>query len=244
MSRYAESSDDAIRQHSGWLIPLAVFGLTSILSGLILVVYLAPPPRALFNEQVRFTPQTDIVKLKVHGHHFNIPANYLKYGSDREGGERKQIKLIAVLPDMAGYATWEDSAFRSNAPDAPAVELLIHDDPLKLTEVAWLNRIYMPYIADRRGVKGSFGLTRFDFRKDSGYRDEELFVGESNHRLIVLQCLRASAQVPSPSCHTDLPIAHGVALSLRFKRAHLSQWQEIAESADRLIKSFNMQPPG
>ena len=244
MSRYAEGSEFQISQRPAWLIPLAVFLLTSFLSVMILLGYLAPPPRALLREPVRFTERTDIVALKVHGHRFQVPANYLKYRSDREGGERKQIKLVAVLPNMAGYAASEDSAFRSNAPDAPAVELLIHDDPLKLSESDWLNRIYMPYVANPSGVVGSFGLTRFDFRSSSGYRDEELFVGESDHRLIVLQCLRPTVRVPSPSCHADMPIASGVALGLRFKRAHLAQWRQIAASADRLIKSFNMQPPG
>src|ERR1051325_11701942 len=214
------------------------------MSAIFLLAYLAPPPRTFFNEQVRFSAKTDRIALKVHGHHFQIPANFLKYQSDRTGGERKEIKLIAALPDMVGYVSSLDAAFRSSAPDSPAVEILIHDDPLKLTEDAWLHRIYLPYVAAPRCVKGSFGLTRYDFRADSGYRNEELFVGANDHRLMVLQCLRPSAHIPSPTCHCDTPIAHGVALSLRFKRADLSEGREIAASADRLIKSFDMQPPG
>jgi hypothetical protein len=244
MSRYAESSDGAIRQRSGWLIPLGVFLFTFVLSAVFLVLYLAPPTPGLFKEQVSFTSQTDTVELKVHGHRFQIPANYLKYRSDRLGGARKQIKLIAALPDMEGYASWADPAFRSNAPDSPAVELLIHDDPVKLSEADWLNRIYLPYVADSRGTPGPYGLTLFTFRRDSGYHDEDMFVGHSDHRLIVLQCVRVSPQVPNPSCHEEIPIAHGVALGYRFKRTHLAQWQEIAESTERLVKSFRMQPPG
>jgi hypothetical protein len=145
---------------------------------------------------------------------------------------------------MEGYASWADSAFRNNASDSPAVELLIHDDPVKLSEAAWLNRIYMPYVVNPQGTPGPFGLTLFTFRRDSGYHDEDLFVGQIDQRPIVLQCVRASEQVPNPSCHCEMPIAHGVALSYRFKRSHLAQWQEIAESTERLVKSFKMQPSG
>lgn len=245
MSRYAESSDETtIRQRSGWLIPLGVFLLTFAFSALFLLFYLAPTPPSLFKEQVSFTSRTDTVALKVHGHRFQIPANYLKYRSDRQGGTKKEIKLIAILPDMEGYSSWEDSVFRSNASDSPVVELLIHDDPVKLSESAWLQRIYMPYVVDPQGSPGPFGLTQYTFREDSGYRDEDLFVGQSEHGPVVIQCVRFSQQVPSPSCHREMPIAYGVALGYRFKRAHLVQWREIAESTQRLVKSFNMQPPG
>jgi hypothetical protein len=242
MSRYADSSDDTIRQRSGWLIPLAVFLVTFALSAVFLLYYLAPTPPSLFKEQVRFTSGTDSIELKVHGHRFGIPANYLKYRSDRQGGERKEIKMIAILPDMEGYSGWEDSAFRSNAVDSPVVEMLIHDDSIQLSEASWLERIYLPYVVDPKGTPGPFGLTQFNFREDSGYRDEDLFVGESDKGPVVLQCVRFSQQVPSPSCHREMPIAHGVALSYRFKRAHLAQWREIAESTERLVKSFKMRP--
>src|SRR4029077_15056193 len=99
-----------------------------------------------------FTSGTDPVELKVHGHRFQIPENYLKYRSDRQGGERKEIKMIAILPDMEGYSGWEDSAFRSNAVNSPAVEMLIHEDPIRLSEAAWLERIYLPYVANPKGA--------------------------------------------------------------------------------------------
>jgi hypothetical protein len=244
MSRYAESSDATIRQRSGWLIPLGVFLVTFAVSALFLLFYLAPAPPSLFKEQVSFTSRADIVELRVHGHKFEIPANYLKYRSDRQGGERKEIKLIAILPDMEGYSGWEDAAFRSIAVDSPAVEMLIHDDPVKLSESAWLERIYMPYVVDPTGSRGPFGLTQFTFREESGYRNEDLFVGQTDRGPVVLQCVRFSQEVPNPSCHREMPIAHGVALSYRFKRAHLARWQEIADSTERLVQSFKMQPPG
>lgn len=242
MTRYAGNVDDGIRQRSGWLIPLGVFLITFALAALFLLFYLAPAPPSFFREQISFTSRTDVVALKVRGHKFYIPANYLKYRSDRQGGERADIKLAAILPDMQGYSNWDDSSFKNNATDSPIVEMLIHDDAVMLSERDWLSRIYMPYVANPKGAPGPFGLTQYFFREDSGYHGEDLFVGQGLHGPMVIQCVRLSQQVPSPACHRELPIAHGVALGYRFKRAHLARWREIGESAEKLIQSFRTKP--
>lgn len=242
MTRYADNTDEAIRQRSGWLIPLGVFLVTFALAALFLLFYLAPSPPSFFHEEVSFTSRADSVVLKVHSHKFHIPANYLKYRSDRQGGDRKEIKLVALLPDMDGYSSWEDSSFKSNAADAPTVEMLIHDDEVKLSEKDWLSRIYMPYIANPRGAPGPYGLVHYVFRPDSGYRDVDLFVGTTGRGLAILQCERFGQRNTSPSCHREMPIAHGVALSYRFRRSHLGRWREIADGIDKLIASFHMDP--
>jgi len=242
MARYADNADDGIRQRSGWLIPLGVFLITFALAALFLLFYLAPAPPSFFREQISYTSRTDVVALKVHGHKFFIPANYLKYRSDRQGGERADIKLVAIFPDMQGYSGWDDSSFRDNAVDSPVVEMLIHDDAVMLSERDWLKRIYMPYIANPKGASGPFGLTQYAFRTDSGYHGEDLFVGQGAQGPMVIQCVRYSQQVPSPNCHREVPIAHGVALGYRFKRAHLAKWLEIGNSTEKLVQSFRMKP--
>lgn len=242
MTRYAHNADEGIRQRSGWFIPLAVFFITFALAAVVLIFYLAPPPPSFFREPISFSARTDIVELKVHHHKFYIPANYLKYGSDRQGGERADIKLAAIFPGMRGYSGWEDSAFKNNAADSSVVEMLIHDDAVMLRERDWLNRIYMPYVANPKGAPAFFGLTQYAFRADSGYRGEDLFVGQGGNGPIVIQCVRLTQQVPSPACHRELPIAHGVALSYRFKRAHLTEWREIGDSTEKLVRSFRQEP--
>ncbi len=243
MTRYADrTDDDTIRQRSGWLIPLGVFLVTFALSALFLLFYLAPTPPSFFEEQINPTSRTDIIHLKVHSHSFYIPANYLEFKSARQGGERKEVALFALLPDMDGYSTWEGGTFVTNSADSPIVYLLIRDEDVNLSEADRLQRIYMAYVTDPKGMPGPFGLTQYVFRDDSGYRNEDLFVGQTQAGPVVLRCVRFSQQVPSPSCLRDMPIAHGVALSYRFKRAHLARWREIGDNISRLIVSFRKAP--
>ena len=53
-----------------------------------------------------------------------------------------------------------------------------------------------------------------------------------------MRCWHLGQDVPSPSCLRDLRLDTGVAVTYRFKRANLGQWQTIANGIGRLIKGF------
>ncbi len=238
MARYSDEGDEPIRKRSGWLIPLAVFFVTFALSAAILVYYLAPRPTTFAGEQPSPTSRADLIQLRVHGLRVAVPANYLVYESTRQGGDRTDLSMFALLPDLHGYVSDEASRFNDNAADSQVVYLLLREEKLNFTEADRLKRIYMNYVADPHGREGPFGLTQFAFRDDSGYRSEDLFVGETDNGPVVMRCVRFSQDVASPSCLRDVPVAHGVTLTYRFKRAHLSHWREIDSGIDKLVHSF------
>jgi hypothetical protein len=230
--------DETIRKRSGWLIPLGVFLITFVLSALFLLIYLAPSAPNLFQEQVSPTSRSDTIALKVGGHAFHIPANYLEYQSARQGGDRREVALYALLPGMSGWSNWDAHTFTDNSADSPVVEMRIRQDDLNLSEADRLKRVYMGYILNPRGTEGPYGLRQYAFRGDSGYHNEDLFVGQTDTGPLVMRCVRLGPDVTSPNCMRDMPVARGVSLFYRFKRAHLSKWREIGEGVDKLIASF------
>jgi hypothetical protein len=231
------NDDETVRRRSGWLIPLSVFGVTFALSAAFLFFYLAPRGEGLFNEQAAPTSRSDLVALTVGGLAFRIPANYLIYDSARTGGTRAEAALFALLPDLSGWSNWAADAFASNAEDSDVVYLTIKAKA-SLSEADKLKRVWPDYLADRRGDDGPYGLHRYTFRRDTGYRNEELFVGQTDAGPVVLRCVKQSPEVPSPSCLRETQLARGVTLSMRFKRAHLDTWRDITAKADKLIASF------
>jgi len=241
MSRTTDD-DETIRKRSGWLIPLGVFLVTFALSAMFLMYYLAPSAPSLFEEQISPTSRGDIIALKVHGHPFYIPANYLEYQSARQGGEKRLIALYAVLPDLSGWSNWEAQSFTDNSEDSPAVFMEIREDKNNLSEAERLQRVYLGYVVDTHGAPGPFDLTQYAFREDSGYHNEDLFVGQTPSGPVVLRCARLGPDVPSPNCLRDMLLARGVALSYRFKRANLSRWRKIGIRMDKLIASFEAPP--
>lgn len=235
-------TDGTIRKRSGWLIPVGVFLVTLVLSALLLLFYLAPSAPNFLEEQVSPTARTETVALRVHGLKLWIPANYLQYGSSRRGGPLKEVSMFALLPDAAGWSSALAPTFADNTAESPVVYMLIREERLNLTEADRLKRIYLAYVTDTNGKAGPFGLTQYAFRDDTGYRSEDLFVGQTPSGPQLLRCVRFSPQVPSPSCLRDMPIAHSVALSYRFKRAHLAQWRDIGKALGNLVMTFKRQP--
>ena len=236
--RRTADDDETIRKRSGWVIPLSVFLVTFSLSAMFLLLYLAPLAPNLFEKQISPTSRGDVIALSLGGRPFHIPANYLLYAASRQGGERKEIALFALLPGFTGWSNWDADAFVSNAADSRVVYLTLRQDRLGLSEADKFKRVYLDYTTDRSGQPGEYGLTHFAFRQDTGYRSEDLFVGDGPKGPIVMRCVRVSHEVPSPSCLREVLLVRGVSLSYRFKRAHLDEWRSIAAKVDGLIAGF------
>ena len=238
MSRRGSEFDGQVKERSGWLLPIAVFVVTAILSSLFLLYYLAPSPSSLIEEHPQPTSRTDTVRLLVGGVSFAIPANYLLYASARKGGARREVALYAEFPGFRGYSDADAPVFSTNNATSPIVYMLIREEAFNLPEAARLQRIYLNEVVDVRGSKGRFGLVQYAFRDDSGYRGEDLFVGRTEQGLVVMRCVRYSLNVQSPSCLHDVVLVRAVALSYRFKRSQLANWRGIANGAARLVASF------
>ena len=234
----AGEEDGTVKQRSGWIIPIAVFLVTAGLSAIFLLYYLVPTPASFIEEHPAPTSRTDPISLSVGGLKLTVPANYIIYARSRQGGPQRQLELFTTFPDFHGYSYWYASDFTGNAPDSPAIFMLVRQDQFKISEADRLSRIYMEYVTNRKGAPGPFGLTQYTFRDDSGYHAEDLFVGQVDGQPVVLRCVRFSIQVPSPSCLRDMRLQHGITLSYRFKRAHLGHWAEIAQGIKTLAASF------
>ena len=130
--------------------------------------------------------------MKVDRLNLVVPANYIVYRSARQGGTRKNVALFAVLPDFRGYSSADARAFTDHSADLPVVYILMREEQLNLPEAERLKRIYMNYVTDSTGQPGPFGLTQYTFRDNSGYRDEDLFVGQRDGHPVVMRCWRFS----------------------------------------------------
>ena len=222
-----------VHGHSGWLIPLGLVFAILLLSGLFLGWYLRPGPKV-----AQATDKSNVVALTVGGAAFAIPANYIETPAARAGGALGAVTLAALFPSWRGYSDAEARAFAGNAPDQPVIHLALRGNAGNLSTADRLARIYLPYVTDQNGAGGPFELTQYGFRPDSGYARSELFVGHAAMPVLLL-CEKDAPDLPSPNCiAVERPIAQGLTLSYRFKRAYLARWREIAAGADALVRKF------
>jgi hypothetical protein len=241
MGQADTNGEDVVRQHSGWLIPLTVFVITAALSALILLYYIAPNPAAFIEQHTKPTTATTPVRISIDGHKLKVPANYIIYAGTRKGGARDHVALFAALPDFRGYSEAEAAAFADHSSNSPVVHILIRHERLNLPEAERLKRIYLSYVKNQKGTPGPFGLTQYHFRNDSGYRDEDLFVGKLDGHMVVMRCSRFTPDMANPNCLRDRRLSESVAMTYRFKRAHLGTWRQIATGVATLVSRFEAQ---
>jgi hypothetical protein len=242
-SRPGTTYGSDVRERSGWLLPIAVFVAIGLLSAFFLLYYLAPNPASLIEEHESPSSRTSLVDLKIGNLVLNIPENYLQYASARKGGTRREIAVFAKLPEMGGYSEADARAFSENGDHSPIIHILIRADEFGVAETARLQRIYLDEVEDQHGRLGPFGLREYAFRDDSGYRGEDLLVGQAEGRTIVMRCTRPTSELPNPSCQREYPLPNGAVLSYRFVRSRLAEWRGIARGVEKLVTRFTAERP-
>ena len=249
MSRTGEDFSGQARQRSGWLIPLAVFFVTASLSALVLAYYFAPPT-GLSEELPVPTDTTNSVALSIGATPLRIPANYIMLSSARRGGTQKEVAMAALVPGFDGYTLANAQQFTANAVDSRVVNFTLKGEILPVPEPDRLMRVYLqPQDASNdpsqagtpnlpRGTPGPYGLRQYPLKPDSGYRDMDLFVGQTDSGPLILLCDKPAADTPSPNCLRDTQLNDKLGLSYRFKRAHLADWKSIDSGLRALIARF------
>ena len=229
--------------HSGWQFLLWFCLIAIVICALILLYYILPAPIAWIEARPDPTSGTRPVHLNVGGKQFLIPANYIIYSDERQGGQHLRVILAALMPDFHGYSRAEAWQFTNDGAQSRVVHLRIWADNLALSEPAQLHRVLLTFVTSPHGQPGPFGLTQYRFRHDNGYRGQDLFVGVYDGQTIVLRCWRIVSTNHAPDCMRDLRLGHNVSLSYRFKRTYLSQWRQIAQGVSRLVAGFAHIPP-
>lgn len=208
-----------------------------IFSGAFLAWYLRPTGAEVMGRAPVPTASQDNIALEVGAVRFVVPANYLAFARGRQGGAQTDVDMHALLPEFTPFTPGLESEFRSNAPDARVISIQIRPQGL-LTEAMRLQRIYLDAVTDKAGAPGPAGLTQFGFRPATGYENDELFVGTLGSTQAVFRCGKITATDESPSCLRETEMQGNLALSYRFKRAHLEDWRQIGEGVETLIGRF------
>jgi hypothetical protein len=228
------TDEGEIHQHSGWLIPFAVAVVVIILCAALFLYYMRPFALRTGAAPFRDNRASDVaIPVNAGGMALSIPRRYIEPGA----GGKNMAALVAALPDMRGFSQNDAPLFAGNAPDSPIIHLLIRAGQSDLPGTERLKRLYLPYIANPTSEKGPFGLAHYSFRAGSGYARDELYAG--NDGALLFLCEQPAQDLPSPNCLAiDRPLAPGVSLSYRFKRAQLSSWRAINDGVNRLVAKF------
>lgn len=223
-----------------WFIPLELLGVI-VLLGAVAYVVLTGQSLDMSGTKPSPTGDTTAVDLSIDGFTLSVPANYLPFGRDRAGGEKEDIRLRALMPDLRGWSRQDANLFASNAPDAKVVQIAVSLTKDRNTEKARFEKVLRPYTENPDGVQGPYGLTKYTFAAGQGYDGLELYTFAAGaDSLTVFQCETAGDATTGPSCWRTMKPEEkpGVTITYRFKRSQLAEWPAIDQGVVRLFKQF------
>jgi hypothetical protein len=239
VARQKHGNGELVHERPAWILPALVVLAVTTFSGFFLYHYFGPTPGELLGHAPRASAERRKVEAVVGGTRFLIPENYTRYPSQRSGGAQPEIAMHALMPDFSPFTPERQSEFADNSPDSEVVYFTLHKSDAMLPAERRLKEIYSRYFISPKPEKDKTGLERFGFRSNSGYKDQDLLVGtDADGRLVLLLCQRVTPLVESPNCTRTLLLTQNLALTYRYKRTHLEEWQRIDELMIRIVTSF------
>ncbi|MFZ3033438.1 MAG: hypothetical protein WA138_05450 [Parvibaculum sp.] len=239
MARQNQGGGELVHQRPAWILPALVILAVAAFSGLFLYYYFGPTPEEILGRSPRASAASRRVEAVVGGTRFLIPENFTRYPAQRNGGTQPEIAMHALLPDFSPWSPDLQPEFADNSVDADVIFFTLHEAENTLPAERRLKDVYARYFTSAKPDGSVNGLEKFSFREDSGYRDQDLFVGKDHFdRIILLTCQRLTPLIHSPNCSRTLLLTRNLALTYRYKRAHLEKWQRIDELITRRVASF------
>jgi hypothetical protein len=164
---------------------------------------------------------------------FNIAPAAIRIPLQRHAGPQDRLDLAYAWPDlMPPDSHVGGSLARLFVTIEPTRSTLLPSERLK--------SIYPRYV-EEPSASGPGGLTIAPFRDGTPYQGEDLLYDASSPDRFLVRCNSSRSELTMAMCLYERPDG-AAALTFRFPRDWLPDWQAVAAATDRLIEGW--QPAG
>ena len=237
---------EEVKRESSWRYPIGIFLATLVLCAIFLYYYVGPSVEEFKGDLPSPAITEEPISIKIANKNFAPPANFTVYPRARRGGERDEVSLYALWPNMTGYSPAQRREFVDDDPQTRRIDITISNRQTTISEVERLESLYLPHTIDKGGSPTPYQLTKFAFAErrvnvpTNGYADTELFVGvDSDENIIALFCYKEKSNIPSPECWRVFEYGDQVEVSYRFKRAYLPEWRAIDTKTREFVRNLD-----
>jgi hypothetical protein len=228
------------RRRRGGSLPARLFGVTV---GMVATVLAAGPiAYILWPAGMPISPDAPSLPISIGAVAFNIPPAAIRFKMQRRAGAQPRVDLDFLWPSLSP----PDATMKPKPTDKPDVTdrlfVTIAAADSTLPPMERLKVIYPRYTA-AAALVGPDGLSRQSFRDDTAYQGEDLIYDPVSPEHFLLRCTRQAGITPAMCLHERR--ISGADVTVRFPRAWLADWHNVADGIDRLIGSLRPTPmPG
>lgn len=166
----------------------------------------------------------------------DLPANTIRFPSERHDGTAERVDLYLTWPEMQGYSKETRERFDDIAQSSGLIFLQVTQGTMSRDMSGRLEPIYS-HLMDGAPEPFAHGLTLHQLRADAGYNGEILLTAPRQGGAdYVVRCVLPSSadKATSGDCQRDIKVGKDLTVLYRFSSRHLADWDHI----DAAIRTF------
>lgn len=171
--------------------------------------------------------------------HLRLPANVIRFESQRMTRVAERVDLYLTWPTLAGYSDETRHLFNDFDHPEKLIFLQVAQSTMSRDMSGRLEPIYR-HLFEGAPRAGPAGLARYDAKASSSYAGEVFFTASRlARRPYIVRCLLPEdlAASSSADCQRDIHAGKDLIVLYRFSSKLLPEWQAIDESIESFVRS-------
>ena len=183
---------------------------------------------------------TEELEIVVGSEYLKVPANKIRFYSQRSSSAHEKLDLYIHWPSLSGYRDSLSADFNNSNGNINLVFITIEQRNMSYDMSGRVGPIYEQFF-EGAGQLTNVGLVKQPLSSDGGFIDEDLYYAASSPYPFATRCVREVAST-TPFCIRDIHIGKNLMLTYRFHQKHLPSWIELEQSIRALTKSMIVSP--
>ena len=180
------------------------------------------------------------LKIVIGNDYLKIPANKVRFFSQRKSGSQEKLDLYMHWPSLSGYTDNLRLDFNNSNGNENLIFISIEPRNMSFDMSGRVAPIYAQFF-EGKGELTNTGLVKQALSAEGGFIDEDLYYAASSPYPFATRCVRTVAST-TPFCIRDIHIGKDLMLTYRFHQKHLANWIELEQSVSAIAQSMIVSP--
>lgn len=186
------------------------------------------------------TNSTAIHDIFIDRDHLRIPANLIRFASQRRTGTADQVNLQFTWPEMEGFTDNNSLRFNDQTQSETLIFVELARRIMTLDMTDRVNPIYKDLL-EEKSSPGVAGLTIRPFKADGPYKGEVMVTKDrGDQRAFAMRCMLPAPgmQTSSADCQRDIYLGQDLSVMVRYSSKLLPDWEAIDSAVEKKVKSL------
>jgi hypothetical protein len=213
-------------------VMLALCAALAVLTGVILLcVHLVGAEIARAGHSVDTTVRQIVIGNDV----VFVPANMVRFRSQRRASMLERLDLYLLWPDMSGYSEARKSEFNRTAVNPAILFLTLEPRSMSQDMSGRIEPIYSKFLTGPALDAGN-GLLRRALTPDGGFNGEELWFEANSPYPFAARCVRPDEPSATPYCLRDIHMGQDLSVTYRFHQSLIGEWMVLDAAVRAQVK--------